>query len=432
MTIAKKLVNFNAYIQYKKLQSNQPKNAEALKAIQFNKLKRLLSFSYSNFEFYRELMDNARFDPEKFHDLEEISLLPVITKNDYREFTEHQLKKHPEKYAQYFKDHTSGSTGIPLVVYRTWSERAYLLSKFLRVFFNNGYSIFDTTFGILAPTRYSGRDSILQKLGIMPRVQAQFSDPAEKLARMFHDSKADVLYGNVSSLVQMALHMEKKGMAVKPLKFYLTTGEELDENSAKTIERVFGENLINHYGSIELSTMAYRKKGEKYFNFCHDTNLLEILDQNGQASETGSNIVTDFHIYSFPMVRYELGDQLETAREDGFPMIKRIKGRKDASVVMKDGSKEPAYFLFEIFGKDLLVRQYKVVQEAWDLFKAELVISDLNEKENLSKKIIARFEHYMGAEVRLEINFVDEIAPEASGKIAKFFSKVPENRASDR
>lgn len=428
MKILKKLVNFNAFVYCIKLQSNHPKTPGQLKEMQIKKLKKLLSFSYSNFDFYRELMDSANFNPEKFRDLEELSLLPVITKNDYREFTEYQVKKYPQKYEQYFKDHTSGSTGVPLIVYRSWSERAYLLSKFLRTFFNNGYSIFDTTFGILAPTRYSGRDSIIQKLGIMPRIQAPFTNSAKKLVKVFVDAKADVLYGNVTSLVQMAHYIDQNGIAIKPLKFYFTTGEELDENSAVVLERAFGKNLINHYGSIELSSLAYRKNGKDSFCFYHDTNLLEILDENNQASEIGSNVITDFHIYSFPMIRYKLGDNLETEIRNGFPIIKRIQGRKEDQVVMKDGSEKSSYFLFEVFGKSPAVRQYKVVQEKWDLFNAELVISDQTEQENLSREFIRHFEHFMGEQVRLKINYVNEIAPESSGKLAKFFSKVSANR----
>ena len=373
-------------------------------------------------------MDGVKFDPDKFRNLEELSQLPIITKNDYREFIEHQLKKHPQKYRSYFSDHTSGSTGIPLVVYRSWNERAYLLSKFLRAFFNNGYKIFDTTFGILAPTRYSGRDSILQKLGIMPRIQAPFTYSAEKLVKMFVESKADVLYGNVSSLLQMAHHINQNNVSIKPLKFYLSTGEELDENSTAIVEKAFGKNVINHYGSIELSSMAYRKSADEYFCFYHDTNLLEVLDANDQPSNIGGNVITDFHIYSFPMIRYKLGDHFETEVRDGFPMIKRIRGREEDSIVMKDGSRESSFFLFEVFGKDPLVRQYKVVQEEWDIFSADLIISDQSQKENLSAGIIERFTHYLGEEVNLKINYVNEIAPERSGKLAKFFSKVSEKQ----
>lgn len=431
MKISKKLVNFNAFVKYRKFQSNIPKTPEELKIMQFQKLKRLLSFAYSNYDFYRELMDGARFDPARFSNLEELSLLPVVTKTDYRGFIEYQLKKHPKKYEQYFKDHTSGSTGIPLVVYRTWEERAYLLSKFLRAFFNNGYNIFDTTFGILAPTRYSGSDSILQRLGVMSRIQAPFTHSAEKLTEMFLASKADVLYGNVTSLVQMANYINQNNISIKPLKFYLTTGEVLDKKSAVTVEMAYGNNIINHYGSIELSSLAYCKKGEKYFRFYHDTNLLEVLDKNDQPAEVGSNVVTDFHIYSFPMIRYKLGDHIESEMKDGFPAITRIGGRKEDLVVMKDGSEKSPFFLFEVFGTNPLVIQYKVVQEEWNLFNAELVITDHSKKENLKEDAMKRFRHYMDDEINLNITYVDEIAPESSGKLAKFFSKVSKTRISN-
>ncbi|MDN5203100.1 hypothetical protein QQ008_17050 [Fulvivirgaceae bacterium BMA10] len=426
MTISKKYVHLNAFIQLKKMQAGVPANAEELKKLQFRKLKKLVTHAYSNFDFYRDLMDSAKFDPQKFKELEELSLLPTISKHDYREFIDYQLEKYPGKYKGYFEDHTSGSTGVPLRVYRSWNERAYLLSKFLRVFFDNGYGIFDTTFGILAPTRFRKRDSVFQKLGVMPRVSVPYTESGEKLVQKFVESEADVLYGNISSLVQMAHYIEENNISIKPLKFYISTGEELDESSRPILHRVFGENLINHYGSIEFSTLAYRRKGEDYLHFNHDTNLLEVLDQHGNKCSQGRNVVTDFHIYSFPMIRYELGDHVETVDRDGFTMIRKIRGREDDKLKMKDGSKKSSYFIFEVFGKDLQIKQYKVIQEDFDFVRAEVVLRDQNKEQILEKDIVERFNKFVGEGIKLKIDYVNEIGPEPNGKLTKFVSRIPE------
>ncbi len=60
-----------------------------------------------------------------------------------------------------FMDTTSGSSGIPLKIYRTRTERAYQMAKWLRVLYLNGYSALDNIFSITMPKRINGGEIIL-------------------------------------------------------------------------------------------------------------------------------------------------------------------------------------------------------------------------------------------------------------------------------
>ena len=94
----------------------------------------------------------------------------------------------------------------------------------------------------------------------------------------------------------------------------------------RLIQDVFGEeNLIEIYGAIEFGILGFQLKGRDYIYPCQDSKIIE-LDNNGNINSTRGNcIVTDLNIYSFPLIRYRLGDWLEMEESEGLTIIKRFQ-----------------------------------------------------------------------------------------------------------
>lgn len=392
--------------------------------MQFKKLKKILIHSYENFDFYRDLMKSVNFNPYNFTDMEEIEQLPIIDKEMYRYFTESTLKKNPQLINQYHKDKTSGSTGEPLHIYRKGVEREYVVAKFLRALVLNGYSVFEKIYCAVTPRRLVKRDSILQKFGLMRRYCISNTETPENLVRGYIESSPDLLYANKTHLILMALHISENEIEVKQPNIYVSAGEVLDHKSREIIQNAFGPNLVEVYGAVEFGNLGFQIKGNKNIDFNHDTNILELDDNGGINKKKGFCIITDLHIRSFPLIRYRLGDWIETSEKNEFLVIKSIRGRDDDFATLKDGSKIPPQTFKLIIDRFPGIRQFRIIQKSRDLIKFNLVLEEGIKESRLEESLIRALKTEIDDEMTYQVEYVASISPDSTGKLRFLVSEI--------
>ncbi len=425
MNTRKKFVNINTFVKLCELLYTVRYGYEQIKTLQLKKARKLLLHAYNNFPFYRERMEKARFDPWKLSDIWQIKNLPVLEKEEYRDFTESLRKNYPERFLSCHIDKTSGSTGMPIKIVRTWDEVAYTKAKLLRVLFVNGFRPLHKIYSIVPSQRLVPRDSILQKIGLMPRYMKSFSEPVEKIIEEYFAAEPHVLYALKPQLVQMAMHIIKNHIRIKKPRLCVSFGETLDKASKKIIQDVFGkENLIDMYGAMEFGVLAFQTKKAGFLNFCHDTNLLEIDNKGFRGEGKGTCIITDLHTYSIPLIRYRLGDWIETEFRHGLRVIKAIRGRLDDWITWKDGSRSPFQIFYGIMGKRDEILQFRIIQETYDIISILLVLKKETRKKAVEKAIIMDLKENVRNDVIFRIEFVESIPPDANGKLARVVSKV--------
>lgn len=421
---AKYLVNYHIFVFLARQLKQFPFDANQIKKNQFQKVSRLLTGAYQNFDMYKDLMNDAKLDPASFKEMSQLEALKPIKKHDYRTFVQEEVKKNPKRYENYCIEQTSGSSGFPLKTYRTWKEKSNYLARFLRPFFVNGYSVFDKTLCIVPKRRLTSSDSIVQKMGLLRRIAMANDLKTEEIIRKYEEINAEVFYANLSNLTQLALHLKEEKQTIKKPKFYFSVAESMDENSKELVTSVFGDNILNHYGSIELGTMAFQQLGNDYLHFTHDTHLMEVLDDNNNSSESGKIIVTDLDVHSFPLIRYDLGDTIETREVNGIKVIDKIIGRSDDLVTLPTGKKRSANIFAGIFAKCPQVRQFKIIQESINDLSIQLVTENAEENEFLEKFVEEKIGEQFGNGFNVNFNFVPYIAQEKNGKLAKFISHL--------
>jgi len=423
--LSKALLNFNIFYKLRILLKNYTFSAQKINVLQLKKLKKLLIYSYENFEFYKDLFDKAKFNPYTIKSTEDIRKLPVMDKDTYREFSYSLVKKKPDLYEKYYKDGTSGSTGKPLTIYRTWDERAYMLAKYLRSLFLNGYRYRDITFCLPSPHRITESDSLIQKFGLLRRKCISYTEPVDKMVEGYQQSKADFLYANKSQLVQMARYIRDNNLTIKKPRMINSSGELLDINSRNIIENGFGKDRIFEvYGGVEFGNLAFQILGENYFHFNHDTNMIELED-NGKIDKTrGKCIITDLNIFSFPLIRYKLDDWIEMDDRDGLRVITKIIGRNDDWVSFRDGSRLPFHHFYEVMENKSMVRQFKFVQEKIDLINVYVTLDKAADKEEFKKQLISDLKLKISDSIDYRIIYKDQIPPDPSGKLRMLISKL--------
>jgi len=423
----KATLNFRIYAYLQKLIKESRLPAEEVRKLQFTRLKKLLCDVYQTHPFYQERFDASRFDPYKMADISELKNVPVLEKEDYRTFIKSRLEKKGEKhYQHWYVDSSSGSTGIPLRILRTWDERAYMLAKWMRVLVLNGYKWRDVTFSLPSPSHVQ-RDSIVQRFGILKRYAIAYTDPVENQVEMYLKAKPSIVYGNKTYLVQLALYCNENKIQLPKPYLCVSFAEKMDGPSRSVMEKCFGTDcLMEIYGALEVSIIAWQIKSEDYFNICHTTDVLEVLDENGQDTNYGVSILTDLFIRSFPMIRYNLGDLLDTEIVNGLPVIRQIEGRQDDRIIFADGESVPwpiCAIILERRRNEL--KQFRVIQEDYNFIRVVVAKEEDADKSAIENAIINDLRKEMRDDgMEYVVDFVDRIPPDPNGKIRLLISKV--------
>jgi phenylacetate-CoA ligase len=138
--------------------------------------------------------------------------------------------------------------------------------------------------------------------------------------------------------------------------------------------------------------------------------------------------VTHLATRSFPFIRYRTGDVgvlddrlCECGR--GLPMLREIQGRTTDFVVARDGTVMHGLALVYVVRDLPGVAKFKIVQESVDRTTVRLVAGPEFDPA-VVERIKTGMARRLGAGVAIDVEVVDDIPPEASGKYRYVTSKV--------
>lgn len=425
-------MNISIYRELRKLRRSFPFPWPSIHTYQLEQARRLLIHCHESFDFYRQRFDRAGFKPRQMRSLEEMQALPCLTKEEYRDFTACVVKSDPDRYAHWYQDGTSGSTGLPMKIYRNGQERAYMLAKYLRALFLNGYRYRDLTFCLPSPHRLIAADSFLQRFGFLRRVCVPYIAKVEEMVDGYRRQAVDFLYANRSHLVLMAEYIKKQGIHIVQPRMVCSSGEMMDSPSRQIIEEVFGKGrLFEVYGAVEFNNLAFQLIGERGFHFNHDTDIIELEDEKGRINaDAGRCLITDLHIRSFPLIRYRLDDWIEMETGEGVPRIKKIIGRCDDWFVLANGEKKPFHPVYEIMEKENAVRRFRFVQQAIDEIDVQLVTAEQPDHAAFERRLLAALNSEFNQAMRFRFHYFDELPADSGSKMRMVVSKLNGGKAS--
>jgi phenylacetate-CoA ligase len=159
--------------------------------------------------------------------------------------------------------------------------------------------------------------------------------------------------------------------------------------------------------------------------------IVEIVDGEGTPQPPGAAgeiVVTHLATGSFPFIRYRTGDvgvlddSICTCGR-GLPLIKEIQGRTTDFVVAQDGTVMHGLALVYVVRDLPGIVKFKIVQESVDYTKVLLVAGADFDRGNAAR-IRTAMAQRLGAGVTIDVEFVDDIPAEASGKYRYVVSKA--------
>ncbi len=412
-------------MRLKKMQSMDKRDLEQIQA---EKLRRIVTHAYSNVPYYQNLFHSAKIKPDDINSVEDLKKIPITSKKDIQE-NYHQMIANGVNLAQCYVMTTTGSTGRPLKIFFSEAEQDYS-SALLRFVPKECDLRFEESFvDICALSRPYVKPYFYPRL-FMKIGQVSLYNSIARIAEILKKIKPDAICTYPSALTILAKYLiEEQDFEIRP-KLIFTLGETLTSTHREIVRKVFDININDIYGCEEFGHMAFECNEHSGLHMITDSCVFEFLNGGAAVSsgEKGEIVITGLYNYTMPLIRYRIGDIGIPTDERcscgrNFPLLKQVTGRNDDFLVLPSGtiiSPRNINVLEGIPG----ILQYQTIQEKRDKFFVK-VVKGKEFTENTIEQIRNIIEAgCLGEDVSVQVEIVDEIPKERTGKIRTIISKT--------
>jgi len=412
---------------------DQKYQSDDLRTLARERLRAVLISAFEHTAYYRDAMRAAGYDPRvDFKGPEDLAHLPILTKQILKETDVEALirKSDFEHLDGCFCDLTSGTTGLPLKIYREHYARDLQVAKWLRVLFENGYRPTQRVLSFTPQTQLAVGRSLIQRLGLFRRHVIGYDMNPERAFDAIQAYRPHVLYGLPTGFEFLFDAMEQRSGRLNGVKLVVMTGEMIHERIRERCRLFTGVDVTESYGTVEMGVMAYQTPNRKGLKLNEDLTYFEFLDDDGAPAEPGQEarvVVTDLSAKLMPFIRYEQGDRVVFTESNidrgGRRRIQHIIGRDNDYVILGDGTRcsfIPFYEALDVFTE---LKRFRIVQVEPDLIDV-LMVASKDYFDEIGPQVIPRLQHLCGPRPEYRLRLVEEIPRDPSGKIRMLVSNV--------
>ena len=408
---------------------------EAIESDRVARLRHFLADAGTRVPYYRELFSQNGFDPHGVESVADLARLPLLGKPEIRAHAERLKAEGHDPLSRY---NTGGSSGEPLIFFIGKDRVTHDVAAKWRATRWWGVDIGDPEMVVWGSPIELGaqdwvrriRDKVL-RTELLPAFEMSDAKLDGFIAAIRRQSPR-MLFGYPSALTHIARHAETRRIAMDDLgiKVAFVTSERLYDDQRTSIGRVFGCAVANGYGGRDAGFIAHECPAGGMHLTAEDI-IVEVVDPDGRPvpdGQPGEIVTTHLATRDFPFIRYRTGDVavLDPARctcGRGLPLIKEIQGRSTDFLVATDGTVMHGLALIYILRDLPGVQSFKIVQETLQHTTVQLVVDERFERAR-SGDIVNAFKRRLGESVQVELQFVDRIAAEKSGKYRYVVSRV--------
>lgn len=442
MPLHKWLIRRRARELYLELRRTERLPAPAVAELQLQKLQRLVQHAFVHVPYYREVMNDRGVRPEDVKTLEDLRLLPLLSKDDVRRHLHFGLFADNHRKRDMHRISTSGSTGEPFVTYADRHQLEMRFATTLRALEWTGWRMGDRQARLWHQTLGMSRSQVLRE-----RVDAFFMrrlfipayeiGPAniETFIGQVRDHLPVLVDGYAESLNFLATYIVEGGQPGFSPRAVMSSAQSLPDTVRRTIEEGLHTRVFDKYGSREFSGIAYQCESSTDHHVMDESYIVELLVDGRPANpgEIGEVAITDLNNFSVPLIRYRIGDLATAVDNDvacpcgrGLSRIGRIEGRTAAIVHSADGTWLPGTF-FSHFFKDYeySVRFFQIHQERKGEFTLQIV-KGRQYTDAAFAGMISLLRRYTGS-TEIVIEFVESIPLVRTGKRSPVVSTVRED-----
>jgi len=405
-------------------------SVDELRDLQWRRLQALLALAYQHCPFYRRRFDRAGLVPADLCCLEDLRLLPPLEK---REIQEHgpDLVATNWPRADLLANQTGGSTGTPIAFYLSRERYCSRAAATLRHNAWAGYHVGDRAAVIWGAPRDRPDSDPRARLRRFLLREPLWLDAgcltAENMTE-FHTTllrfRPRIIQAYAQAAVVFARFLLARGLMPHRPRALITSAEMLGDKDRELLEEVFGCPVFNRYGCREVSIIASECPAHSGLHVMAEGLLVEIETPRGPAApgETGSLLITDLLNHAMPLLRYRIGDMGAWAAGNcpcgrNLPRLEKIAGRVTDFLVGSDGRLVSGVFLatYVVAQRPSLgqvqIRQHRPGAVVYRIKPGRdfQPISDLEYLRQATQR-------YLGTDTAVEIDQVEELPAEPSGK----------------
>lgn len=425
------------YLQhYKNLLRTQYRPLDEVLQNQWNRLKSLLEHAYAHTRFYRERFDSQGITPADIRTWQDFEGLPLLTKDDIRANRDAMVADNIPK-DRLFPKKTSGSTGVSLSFFVDEDSMQWKRGCTLRYDEWSGWRIGERVGAIWGNPQYKKSWRGYVKNFLLYR--GTFLDTLRMDEEAMTDFHAEIsrhrptlLFGHAHSLYLFARFAQLSGLSPIRPKGIISTAMVLHDFERVLIEEVFGCKVTNRYGCEEVSLIACECEAHQGLHVNMDTLHFECLRDGKPAlpGETGAVVVTDLTNRGMPFIRYLVGDTARMAEKPcscgrTYPLIESLDGRIADYVRTPEGEYVSGISLTENFAMVLDgVKQMQIVQDRLNHLLFRVVQGEDGQDQALRADIARLVLERFGSSMEHDVEYVDSIQSETSGKYRFCVSKL--------
>jgi phenylacetate-CoA ligase len=421
------------------LNESQYWSSDKIEQYQYEKLRELLNYCYTNVTYYQCIFAEAGFVPNRdFNRVSDINKIPLMTKQTAREvrpllFPNYQMYN-------YITEKTSGSTGEPFKIDISNNQIAFEKATVWRHWGWAGYK-FRTPMAIIRTyVPKSGQPLIRHDRIRNFRYYSAYHLNEENGREYLRDIQkfgAKFIRGYPASISIMAKIKMNKRIDLPRVRGILTASETLTDTQRETIESAFNARIFNWYGLAEQVVTANECESHMGMHLNQEYGYWELEKRDYLSDNQRMIIGTNFRNYAMPLLRYETGDiatlsdisQCSCGRS--LPLIEGIAGRKDDIITTPDGTRIPSVNFYSMFREFPTVDRFQIIQ--WSIQDIEIRVQSNNftskEKEDIRNELKQRLGNKM--KIKLTLNSEFEKNPEGKRRPVISLVKIEEANETD-
>jgi phenylacetate-CoA ligase len=417
-------VGHNIKMQLHFLQESQWWSVDQLINYQNEKLRILIRHAYQNVPYYKDIMDERGLAPTDIQTIEDLSKLPVLTKDVFKANYPDKLRAKNWKEYKVLHRSSSGSTGNPIQYLVTREGYSFNKACNLRGWYWMGFRLGDKLIKISQNERKTLEKKIQDKLDNTLLFSAEYSrDSLSTFIDSFKGFKPQYLRSYPDPLQFIAMILKQKDIKLEGLKAINTTGNILFPEVRELIEERFGVKIFDSY-SCEGGPNFFECHTHECYHSSMEYGISEILDENLKPvndGELGRLYTTDLWNYASPFIRYDSADIVRKSEKPcscgrKLQSISQVIGRDNDVIISPNGIFLIAQTFTTYFKYLPEVLQFQIFQRSSDDLEIRLKVDSEKFDNALKSRILDYWNEYLSNSMKIELTVMDEIPLATSGK----------------
>jgi phenylacetate-CoA ligase len=404
------------------------------------RLNRLLTHCERSVPYYSALLSDSKgsyhHEPEKF-----LRELPILTKqslrHDFQRLISTDIARRRWRY-----NTSGGSTGEPVKFIQDSHFSAYTTATMILNAEWLGCQLGEPAIWLWGSEREVLESSRGFKVRMLNWLSGyEWLNAFQMTPERMHDfleafsrRRPELIVAYAQSIYELARFAERENLTITQQQVIMTSAGTLYDFMRESIERCFGCEVFDKYGSREVGNIAWECDQHRGLHTFPWSTYIEIVDDDGLPVANGveGNVLTTcLTNFAMPLIRYAIGDRavLSPAEECGCgrkgQVLEKIVGRSVDTFKAKDGTLiDGEYFTHLLYFREW-VHKFQVIQRDYSHVIFRIVAGSPGAPQAELDEITHGVRAALGENCHVEFDFASDIRTSSSGKYRYTISEIP-------